>query len=163
MLVSIPKPSLTSFTISSIHFRSAAVRATIRSTAGLRNSIAPVSIYPSSIVKTSLSLSKTKRKHTFTSRSISFCCVTMELVLPHSQPAVSLSMSSCCNGRYGWKNASCRGNVRHMRVAVPHICAYLAKQVERKSHVGQHALRIRSLERVWSRKRCLAQCQWWRA
>lgn len=34
----------------------------------------------------------------------------MEFVLPHSQLWVSLTTSSCCNGRYGWKNASYREN-----------------------------------------------------
>lgn len=43
---------------------------------------------------------------TLTSNSTSLCCVTMVFVLPHSQFCVSFSMSSCCNGKYGWKNAS---------------------------------------------------------
>jgi hypothetical protein len=42
-----------------------------------------------------------------TRRSISFDCVTIEFVLPHSQLFVPFIMSSCCSGRYGWKNASC--------------------------------------------------------
>lgn len=45
-------------------------------------------------------------KRTFTNKSTSFCCVTIVFVLPHSQLWLSLSMSSCCKGRYGWKKAS---------------------------------------------------------
>ncbi len=56
-------PSLTSFMISSIHLRSAAVRATIRSTLGLRNSIAPVSIYPSNAVRTWFYFDKLDEEH----------------------------------------------------------------------------------------------------
>jgi hypothetical protein len=40
---------------------------------------------------------------TFTKRSTSFCCVTIELVLPHSQLSAAIK-SVCCKGRYGWKN-----------------------------------------------------------
>jgi hypothetical protein len=43
---------------------------------------------------------------TLTRISISFCCVTISFVLPQSQLPVSLIISNCCNGKYGWKKLS---------------------------------------------------------
>lgn len=93
--------SFTSRTISSIHLRSAGVRATNRSSLAFRNSRVATSVYEK--VKRWLRI---EWNHTLTSRSISLCCVTIELVLPQSQLWESVKRSSCCNGRYGWKKAS---------------------------------------------------------
>ena len=80
-------------------------------------------------------------------RSTSFCCATIELVLPHSQLRVSFSMSSCCSGRYGWKNASCtdyRPSIWDQQLYIRPVegAAHLAKEVEREPGVGHHALRV---------------------
>lgn len=97
--------SLTSLTMSSIHFLSAGVSPAERSSLRSRNSNVPVSSYSS----TSVSNGTDSRRYgqlTFTRRSTSFCWATIEFVLPHNQLCVSFSMSSCWRGRYGWKNAS---------------------------------------------------------
>lgn len=72
----------TSRTISSIHLRSAGVRATNRSSLGFRNSRVAISVCEEVLGDGEW---REKETCTFTNKSISFCCVTIVLVLPQSQ------------------------------------------------------------------------------
>ncbi len=110
--------------MSSIHFLSAGVNPAERSNFGSLNSKMPVSSCGENKYVSTLPSMSRRHVHRLTliSKSTSFCWVTIEFVLPHSQLRVSLSISSCCSGRYGWKNASCiskksvYGQLKHIKI-----------------------------------------------
>lgn len=136
--------SFTSVKISSIHFLSAGVNAAERSNFGSRNSKTPVSIFIYlSVIK---DYKRASTICTLTSRSISACCVIIEFVHPQSQLGVFLIISICCNGRYGWKNAS-YNEIYKVQILAANTkeTTYLAKYIKRKPHEGHHALVIGGL------------------